>query len=173
MAEFKVRVARVDDCDEILRLIKGLAEFEKKLHLLRTDTETLKRNGFGEDKVFHCFVAEARDHKGTDRPLLVGYLLYVWCFFSLSGRVLYVEDLYVDEDYRRKGVGSALWACAMKVALDKRSAQMQWCVTGWNTSAINFYKTLGSENLGKNEEYISFMLNKDSMKSAYSRISRD
>ncbi|XP_046343138.2 thialysine N-epsilon-acetyltransferase-like isoform X2 [Haliotis rufescens] len=170
MAEFIVRDARVDDCDEILRLIKGLAEFEKKLHLLRTDTETLKRDGFGEKKVFDCFVAE--ETQSTGRSRLAGYLMYMWSFTTLTGRFLYVEDLFVERDFRRKGVGSALWASAMKLALSWGCGYMQWMAKRGNTSGINFYKQLGALETNTNN-LMTFTLDEDAMTTACSKIVSD
>ncbi|XP_046346302.1 thialysine N-epsilon-acetyltransferase-like isoform X2 [Haliotis rufescens] len=167
MADFSVREAREDDCDEIVRLMQGFATHEGNLHLLKTNVKTLKRDGFGEKKVFDCFVAE--ETQSTGRSRLVGYLMYMWSFTTLTGRFLYVEDLFVERDFRRKGVGSALWASAMKLALSWGCGYMQWMAKRGNTSGINFYKQLGAVETNT-DNLMTFTLDEDAMTTACSKI---
>ncbi|XP_046575993.1 thialysine N-epsilon-acetyltransferase-like isoform X1 [Haliotis rubra] len=167
MADLTYRHAEKDDCDEILRLIKELAEFENLLDQVNITSETLKKDGFGEEKLFHCIVAEERARPGGgDTSQLIGYLLYFWSYGTFTGRVLYVEDLYVSQNHRRRGVASALWEFAMKVALEKGCKRMQWVVLDWNTTAINFYKKMGAVNLSKKEGWLIYRLNEDDMRAA-------
>ncbi|XP_046575994.1 thialysine N-epsilon-acetyltransferase-like isoform X2 [Haliotis rubra] len=140
MADLTYRHAEKDDCDEILRLIKELAEFENLLDQVNITSENTSQ--------------------------LIGYLLYFWSYGTFTGRVLYVEDLYVSQNHRRRGVASALWEFAMKVALEKGCKRMQWVVLDWNTTAINFYKKMGAVNLSKKEGWLIYRLNEDDMRAA-------
>ncbi|XP_046577851.1 thialysine N-epsilon-acetyltransferase-like isoform X1 [Haliotis rubra] len=167
MADVSVREASEDDCDEIIRLMQEFATHEGNLHLLKTSVQTLKRDGFGEKKVFDCFVAE--ETQTTGRPRLVGYLLYMWSFTTMSGRFLFVEDLFVEKNFRRKGVGSLLWASAMKLALSWGCGYMQWMAKRRNTMGINFYKKLGAVETNT-DSIMTFTLDNDAMKTACSNI---
>ncbi|XP_071084640.1 thialysine N-epsilon-acetyltransferase-like isoform X1 [Haliotis cracherodii] len=166
MADVTYRHAEKDDCDEIMRLIKELAVFENLVHQVNITSETLKRDGFGEEKLFHCIVAEEKAKSGADTSQLIGYLLYFWSYATFTGRVLYVEDLYVSQNNRRKGVASALWAFAMKVAVAKECKRMQWVVLDWNTDAIRFYQKMGAVDLSKKEGWLIYRLNEDDINAA-------
>ncbi|XP_067668900.1 thialysine N-epsilon-acetyltransferase-like isoform X3 [Haliotis asinina] len=140
MAELTYRHAVKDDCDEILRLVKELAEFENLLDQVNITSENTSK--------------------------LIGYLLYFWSYGTFTGRVLYVEDLYVSQNHRRRGVASALWDFAMKIALEKGCKRMQWVVLDWNTTAVAFYEKLGAVNLSKKEGWLIYRLNEDDIRAA-------
>ncbi|XP_071084641.1 thialysine N-epsilon-acetyltransferase-like isoform X2 [Haliotis cracherodii] len=140
MADVTYRHAEKDDCDEIMRLIKELAVFENLVHQVNITSENTSQ--------------------------LIGYLLYFWSYATFTGRVLYVEDLYVSQNNRRKGVASALWAFAMKVAVAKECKRMQWVVLDWNTDAIRFYQKMGAVDLSKKEGWLIYRLNEDDINAA-------
>lgn len=73
----------------------------------------LIRDGFNKEEqpYYHCLVGESRDAPGQ----LVGYCLYFYTYFTLVGRCVYMEDLYVSPSFRGKGLGKALWQTLVKV----------------------------------------------------------
>jgi len=72
--------------------------------------------------------------------------MYFFNFSTWTGKPgLYLEDLYVDSDYRGQGVGKAFFAELGKVAQEKGCARMDWSVLKWNQPSIDFYeKKLGA-----------------------------
>ncbi len=57
---------------------------------------------------------------------------------------LYLEDLFVLPEARRKGVGDALVReCALE-AVRLGCGRMEWQVLAWNDLAIGFYEALGA-----------------------------
>ncbi len=62
-----------------------------------------------------------------------------------TGRCLFLEDLYVDEDSRKSGVGRELFMAVVRLAAERDAARLQWQVLGWNQSAVEFYKRFGAE----------------------------
>ena len=74
----------------------------------------LRKDGFGEHKYFHCVVAESQDH--AQRGTLLGFALYFFAYSTWEGKMLYLEDLYVSEQHRGKGMGIALWKSVAKVS---------------------------------------------------------
>src|SRR5690606_6048872 len=76
----------------------------------------------------------------------VGFSLWFYNFSSFEGRHgIYLEDLYVRESLRGKGIGKALIARLAKRCVDENLARFEWSVLDWNTPSIEFYKSLGAE----------------------------
>ena len=76
-----------------------MADYEKMSDGPKISAETLENDGFGEQSFFRCLVAES-DSK------LVGFSLYYFTYSTWEGRQVYMEDLYVQPQYRGKGIGS-------------------------------------------------------------------
>jgi ribosomal protein S18 acetylase RimI-like enzyme len=57
---------------------------------------------------------------------------------------LYIEDLFVDENYRRRGFGRALLLYVARLAQERQCGRLEWSVLDWNEPAIEFYKKLGA-----------------------------
>jgi len=63
---------------------------------------------------------------------------------------LYLEDLYVKQEYRSKGIGKAIFGELGKIAQENDCARLDWAVLKWNQPSINFYeKTLGASALSE------------------------
>ena len=54
---FDIREARAGDMPRVLELIKELAVFEKEPDAVEVKSEDLEQHGFGDNKLFQCFVA--------------------------------------------------------------------------------------------------------------------
>ena len=122
---------------QVLELIKELAIFEKEPEAVEISVEILKDNGFGENPLFTCFVAEADNE-------IVGAALIYYRFSTWKGRTLHLEDLIVKEEFRGKGFGEALYIEVMKFAYDQGLKRVAWDVLDWNTGAIRFYERSGA-----------------------------
>jgi GNAT superfamily N-acetyltransferase len=59
-------------------------------------------------------------------------------------RGLWLDDLFVNPDFRGQGIGEALMAYLADVAVRSRCARFEWMVLDWNASAIAFYRRLGA-----------------------------
>ncbi|XP_067686888.1 thialysine N-epsilon-acetyltransferase-like [Haliotis asinina] len=169
MADYIIRDARVEDCGEILQMLKELQEFCNNWGPLKLDEHTLRRDGFGEHKFFDCAVAEEKK-KEESGPALVGYLLYYWAYSTSAGRMMVVEDIYVRQSNRTKGTGSALWAYVTKVAMEKGCKRIQWIVHDWNTNAIKFYKKLGAVDMCIRNGWLVYNLDADAMISSLAML---
>ena len=77
--------------------------------------------------------------------LPAGYALFFDYYSSFEGRAgLFLEDIYVRDQYRGKGIGGALLARIASVARQQNGFGVRWQVLDWNTPAIEFYKNLGA-----------------------------
>lgn len=108
----KIRSARVEDCGKLAEIMRHRSD------IAFTDADViisrLQKNGFGEDPVFDCFVAEDGSTADTG---IVGYVMVSRIYSSWQGKSLRIGDLYVIEDHRRKGIGTQLLRRVMKVNL--------------------------------------------------------
>jgi GNAT superfamily N-acetyltransferase len=136
-----IRNATRDDVALILEFIRGLAEFEREPDAVTATEADLLRDGFGEQPYFHCLIAE---HDG--RP--AGFAFYFFNYSTWTGRPgLYLEDLFVNSEFRGLGIGKALLARVAAIAVEKGCPRLQWEVLDWNTPAVDFYASLGAEFL--------------------------
>ena len=71
--------------------------------------------------------------------------LYFFAYYTWVGKSLYLEDLYIKEQYRRNKVGTALLSKIFEVARSEGCQRVRWQVLNWNRSAIEMYRNCGAE----------------------------
>ncbi len=134
---FTIRQAKEADTELIFSLIRKLAVYEKMEDAVITSAEELREQLFVKENA-HVLIA---DEAGT----AIGFALYFFNFSTFVGRAgLYLEDLYVEPEYRGKGYGKQLFVQLATLAKEKNCGRMEWSVLNWNTPAINFYTSLGA-----------------------------
>jgi GNAT superfamily N-acetyltransferase len=129
----ELRRATQDDIPSILELVNALAVFEKAPEEVTATVQDYIENGFGTNPIFSCFLAY---YNGQ----LAGFSLWYYRFSTWKGKRLYLEDLYVKDDYRGKGIGKQLIEACIEEAKNTNCTGMMWQVLDWNTPAIEFYK---------------------------------
>ncbi|XP_008060530.1 diamine acetyltransferase 2 isoform X1 [Carlito syrichta] len=165
MASIRIRGAKEEDCGEILKLIRELAEYEKLSDQVKISEEALRADGFGENPFYHCLVAEILPAPGElQGPCIVGYGLYYFIYSTWKGRNVYLEDIYVMPEHRGQGIGSKIIKKVAEVALDKGCSQFRLAVLDWNQKAIDLYKALGAQDLTEAEGWHSFRFEEEVMK---------
>lgn len=133
-----IRPAGPDDIDELLALIHELAVYEKAPEEAVATPELLHRALFGERPTAEAVIAEWNGEPA-------GFALFFHNFSTWLGKSgLYLEDLFVKEEMRGKGIGKALLLHLAGIARDRGCGRMEWSVLDWNTPAIDFYKALGA-----------------------------
>ena len=137
---FMVRKAERQDMPQVLDLIKELAVFEKEPDAVEVTVEDLEKEGYGNNPLFHCFVAELNEK-------IVGIALVYYRFSTWKGRTIHLEDLIVSESHRGTGIGMALYKKVMEFADDNKVKRVEWNVLDWNTNAIEFYENTGAHIL--------------------------
>jgi GNAT superfamily N-acetyltransferase len=133
-----IRAAIVSDVPLLLRFFRELAEYERQPDAVVTKEETLIRDGFGSQAKFRSLIAEWDGQA-------IGYALFFDIYSSLKGSGIFLEDLFVRETFRGRGIGRALLSQVARIARQEGSYGIRWEVFGWNESAIKFYKSLGGE----------------------------
>jgi GNAT superfamily N-acetyltransferase len=141
MPAFRIRDAEASDAPVILRLIRGLAEYERAPEAVSATEADLLRDGFGEHPLFHVVLAE---WDGT----AVGFAFYFFNYSTWEGRPgLYLEDLFVEPAFRGWGIGKALLVHLARIAVQKGCGRYQWQVLDWNEPSIRFYESMGASLL--------------------------
>ncbi|GEQ85082.1 N-acetyltransferase [Patiriisocius marinistellae] len=132
-----IRKAVKEDMPAVLELIKELAVFEKEPNAVDVSSKILIKEGFGENPLFTCFVAQGDN-------AIVGMALVYFRFSTWKGRTLHLEDLIVTESQRGTGVGGALFNEVLKFAKENNVKRAEWVVLDWNENAIKFYEKSGA-----------------------------
>jgi GNAT superfamily N-acetyltransferase len=131
-----IRPARAADVPALNTLIYEFAEFER-LPIAATEAGLL-RDGFSESPKFRVLMAE-----WNDQP--AGYAFFFDYYSSFEGRAgLFLEDIYVRDQYRGKRIGKGLLARVALIAKEQNCFGVRWQVLDWNTPAIEFYQRLGA-----------------------------
>ena len=132
-----IRPATVHDSDLLRTMIRELAEFERELELVTIREEDLARDGFGENPRFRALIAEWEEHPA-------GYAVFFGYYSTWAGRGLFLEDLFVREAFRKRGIGRALLAAVARIAVDEHCYGIHWEVLDWNQKAIELYRKMGA-----------------------------
>ena len=140
----KFEYATREDVPEVLEFIKMLAEYEHMADEVIADVNTLEHWLFDEKKAEVIFaVADGED--GAPDGERVGFALFFHNFSTFLGRAgLYLEDLYVKEEYRGKGYGKALFTELARIAVERGCGRFEWWCLDWNQPSIDFYKSMGA-----------------------------
>lgn len=131
----KIRKATEIDFPVVLSLIKELAVFERDADKVTNSVALMKE----EQKHFICFLAEAENRE------VIGMALCFFAYYTWVGKSLYLEDIYVKEQYRSHKVGTSLLRKVFEIAREENCKRVRWQVLDWNTSAIEFYRKSGAE----------------------------
>jgi GNAT superfamily N-acetyltransferase len=135
-----IRAAKSADAALIRSLIQELAEYDNEVDQVTTTEADISRDGFGENPQFRALIAEWHSQP-------VGFALFFSYYSTWRGAGLYLEDLYVRPDFRRRGIGSALLARVASAAEQQRCVFVRWAVLHWNQPAISMYKAVGANFL--------------------------
>ena len=129
----KIRQARPEDMNAVHALIMELAIYEKAADQMVNTVEQLVEDGFGEQPLFDCIVAEAEGR-------VVGFALFYTSYSTWKGACLYLEDFLVTESERGKGIGKLLFDEVYQIAKERKVGRFEWQVLDWNIPAIKFYE---------------------------------
>jgi GNAT superfamily N-acetyltransferase len=152
--EFRIEAASERDLPLILRLVKDLAEYEKLTHAVIATEEILR------ESLFRKRVAEVLIGYAGDEP--AGFAVFFQTFSTFLGVPgMYLEDIFVEPKWRRKGLGRQLLVRLARIADERGYGRVEWSVLDWNALAIGFYKALGAKPMA---EWTVFRLTGESLR---------
>ncbi len=151
-----IRPATPNDVPTVAFLIRALSQYEKLEHEVTMTEDTLRATMFGPRPYAEALLAE-------DAGKPVGFALFFHNYSTfLAQPGLYLEDLYVPESHRGKGIGKSLLVQLAKIAVERNCGRLEWAVLDWNVDAIGFYEKLGAK---PNSEWTVYRLTGDSLNS--------
>src|SRR5512136_3123163 len=139
---FTIRFAEEKDANEILRMVKELATYEKLLEGFEATEDILR------ESLFHRGVAETLIAEYNRKP--IGYAIFFQTFSSFLGQIgIFIEDIYVEPEMRGKNFGKVLFAFIADIAVKRKCARLEWSCLDWNKPSIAFYEKMGAKRLNE------------------------
>ena len=163
MNNTKIRFATEADTALILGFIRELAAYEKMSDQVVADEALLREWIFEKKKAEVLFAMEDRKE--------VGFALFFHNFSTFLGRAgIYLEDLFVAPAYRGHGHGKALLCELARIAVERGCGRLEWSCLDWNTPSIDFYLSLGAEQMN---EWTVYRFAGESLRALAEREERD
>jgi GNAT superfamily N-acetyltransferase len=151
----KIRLAKPADIADIHRLIYELAVYEKAPEQMVATVDQIDGSLFTDNPVAFAHVAEVDGQ-------IVGIALWFLNYSTWLGKPgIYLEDLFVQPEYRGHGIGKGLMKTLAQLCIERGYERFQWWVLDWNKPSIEFYKSLGAVPMN---EWTVFRLSGDSLK---------
>jgi GNAT superfamily N-acetyltransferase len=145
----QIRLAIASDVEDIHRLIYELAVYEKAPEQMVATIDQIDSSLFNDQPVAFCHVAEV-DGK------IVGIALWFLNYSTWLGKPgIYLEDLFVQPEYRGHGIGKGFMKTLAQLCIERGYERFQWWVLDWNEPSIEFYKSIGAVAM---EEWTVFRL---------------
>ena len=133
--QYSIRALTTSDFDELLRLFQEFAHFEKRPDQMKNTVANMA----AEAPFLLGFVVE------DNNQVLVGYVTYFYTYHTWSGKGMYMDDLYVQEQHRGQGLGKMLLEKVIELAEAESCHNLRWLVSNWNTKAMDFYESIGAD----------------------------
>jgi len=136
--EFIIRRATAADVSLVLAFVRELAEYERLSHLVAATEDSLREALFGAQPGAEVLL-------GFQGNTAVGFVVYFHNFSTFLGRRgLWLEDIYVRPQYRRRGYGRQFLTHLARIAHERGCGRFEWAALNWNTPATTFYRSLGA-----------------------------
>jgi GNAT superfamily N-acetyltransferase len=130
-----IRSGEPKDYPAVLQQIKDLALFEKAPEQVTNTVEQMEL----ESQHFTLFVAENEDKR------VVGFAICFFAYYTWVGKSLYLDDLYIEPEYRGQKIGKRLLNEVFKLAKEENCKRLRWQVLDWNSDAIDVYNHIGAK----------------------------
>lgn len=150
---FRLRYASEEDISLIFYFIKQLAQYEHMSDDVVATEEGLRKSIFRQKR------AEVLIGEYQGKP--VGFALYFYNYSTFLGKAnIYLEDLFIEEKYRNRGFGKAIFYVLAKICAEQGCGRLDWAVLNWNTPSIEFYKKLGARPI---DDWTTYRLEKEAL----------
>lgn len=145
----QIRPATEADIELVFGFIRKLAEYGDLSDEVSATAEDVRAALFGPKPIAEAILA----YWGQEP---VGFALYSHTFASFLGKTgIYIENLYVEQGYRNKGIGKALLVHLARLGRKLGCGRIEWAVLNWNERAMEFYQDLGAVPM---DEWTTFRL---------------
>ncbi|PQL92668.1 GNAT family N-acetyltransferase [Apibacter adventoris] len=133
----KIKIEEIveEDFETLIELFRELAVFENLPEKMINSVKRMK----AEKDFFRGFTIK------DENNIILGYVTFFFAYYTWVGKSLYMDDLYIREEHRGKGLGTQLIKKVISFAKETNCQKLRWQVSNWNKSAIKFYKSLGAQ----------------------------
>ncbi len=133
-----IEPVRPDEIGLVLEFIQGLADYEHEPDAVKATPQQLQEALFGARPAAEAVIARMDG-------VPAGWALWFQTYSTWTGLPgLWLEDLFVKPELRRKGVGKALLVYLARICVERGYGRFEWSVLDWNTPSIGFYRSLGA-----------------------------
>ena len=146
-----LRKATESDSATIAAYLNKLAEFEKLSEYCNV-TESVIRDLMSEENGLNALIAE---NDGTTVGIMA-YYFYKIATFS-GKRILYIEDVFIDPEYRRCGAGKMMFEKIKEIGAEQGCSRLEWKCLKWNDTAQRFYENIGGKC--DTDEWLTYTIN--------------
>lgn len=134
-----------EDANAMASLVRGLAVYVKEpLEAIRCTAKDYLQDGQGSNPFYYCFLIE-HNEKETHKTSTCGIAIVYFGHYMKEGRFLYLEDLYVEEAFRKQGAGSLALQSLTAIGLRLQCESFYWIALAWNRPALDLYKKIGAD----------------------------
>jgi GNAT superfamily N-acetyltransferase len=145
----QIRPAKEADAPLVLEFIRKLAEYGDIASEATVNEAEVRSALFGPRPVAEAILAYAGNEPA-------GFAVYSFTFSSFLGKPgIYVEDLFVENQFRGKGIGKSLLVTLARLGRERGCGRLEWSVLNWNEQAMEFYQDLGAVPM---DEWTTFRL---------------
>lgn len=162
----KIRPARREDAAVIRQLIYELAVYERAPDEVEATEQHILDTIFCENPAVFCEIIELDDDELVENepklgPSIAGMAIWFLNYSTWQGRHgLYLEDLYVRDEFRGRGYGKAMLEHLAAICIERGYGRFQWWVLDWNTPSIEFYRAMGAQSM---DEWTVFRVSGDAL----------
>ena len=136
-----IETIKKSNFDIFLYLIDELAKYEKLTPTDEAAKIRLRKDGFSKNPKYEAFIGKIGDK-------YVGYIIFFMTYSSLLAKpTLYLEDIFVLKEFRRKGIGKKFFNFIISIAKERDCGRVEWHVLDWNTAGIKFYEKNNAKHL--------------------------
>jgi GNAT superfamily N-acetyltransferase len=138
--DFTIRPATAEDVEDLARLVRELALYEKEPDAASATADHFREALFPREASPAAY-AQVAERGGA----VVGMAVWFTTFSTWTGRPgLWLEDLFVEPAQRGLGIGRALLVRLAQICTERDWTRLEWAVLDWNMPAIEFYRSQGA-----------------------------
>ncbi|MBN2734871.1 MAG: GNAT family N-acetyltransferase [Methanomicrobiaceae archaeon] len=153
MTQITIEKINEKNFTDFLTLITKLAEYEKLMPPNEDAKCRLKADAFSKNPKYEAYIVYSDG-------VLAGYITFYFTYSTfLAKQTLYLEDIFVLEEYRKRGIGKTLFEFCRSKAAERGCGRMDWTVLTWNEPSIKFYEKFGAER----QDWYLYRLNEDKL----------
>lgn len=139
--KISIKKLKESNFDDFFSLLVDMAKYEDIVPPNNDAKKRLFDDAFCKSPKYFVYLAYHKEN-------IVGFLVLLYTYSTfLALPTLFIEDIFLIKEYRRKGIGQKLFNLTMKIANDNNCGRVEWNTFKWNSAAQSFYEKNGAKKL--------------------------